>query len=348
MFSLERAGRWFLASGIQEASGGVARYYRIDRGANAPVSTEITGYACEAFLYLAGRTGQAEYRTAALRAGRFLTGCAWDARIGALPFEWPANGAALAYFFDCGIVSRALHALWREEPEPEFIDTARACAASMARDFRDGSCWHAVIDLPGKRPLPAEPRWSRQPGCYQLKAALAWLQAGDYAHYEAQRALALAGDASFLPGADEPGRVVDRLHAYLYYLEGLLPSLGDAECRNALASGIVRAAVAARQHRGVYERSDVYAQLLRIRLYADRLGVLPLDMAAAAEEAAAIPEFQMSSWDPRIDGCVAFGRAAGTLLPYANPVSTAFAIQACEMWSDYQAGRFQPDWRELI
>ncbi len=348
MFSLERAGRWLLASGIQEASGGVARYYCIDRGANAPVSTEITGYACAAFLYLAGRTGQAEYRTAALRAGRFLTGCAWDARIGALPFEWPSNGTALAYFFDCGIVSRALGALWREEPEAEFLNTARACAASMARDFRDGTCWHAIIDLPGKRPLPAEARWSRRPGCYQLKAALAWLEAGDHARYEAQRALALAGDDSFLPGADEPGRVIDRLHAYLYYLEGLLPSARRPECRDALAAGVVRAAATARQHRGVYERSDVYAQLLRIRLYADRLGALPLDVSAAAEEAAAIPEFQMSSRDGRVDGAVAFGRAAGAMLPYANPVSTAFAIQALEMWNDYRAGHFKAHWRELI
>ena len=50
--SLSRAGRWFLESGIQDDSGGVARYYRSDVGRNAGVSTEITGYAVSALVYL--------------------------------------------------------------------------------------------------------------------------------------------------------------------------------------------------------------------------------------------------------------------------------------------------------
>ena len=67
-----RAGRWFLRSGIQEASGGVARYYRSDVGKNARISTEITGYAVSTLLYLAERTGDDSYTEAAVRAARFL------------------------------------------------------------------------------------------------------------------------------------------------------------------------------------------------------------------------------------------------------------------------------------
>jgi hypothetical protein len=69
---LEAAGRWFLRSGIQEASGGVARYYRSDLRQNAAISTEITGYAVSALLFFHGRTGQSEYLEAALQAARFL------------------------------------------------------------------------------------------------------------------------------------------------------------------------------------------------------------------------------------------------------------------------------------
>ncbi len=76
---IEAAGRWFLHSGIQEASGGVARYYRSDLGQNARVSTEITGYAVSTLLFLHERTGDSAYLDAALRAARFLTRVAWDA-----------------------------------------------------------------------------------------------------------------------------------------------------------------------------------------------------------------------------------------------------------------------------
>ena len=70
--SLERAGRWFLESGIQEASGGVARYYRQDLARNAHVSTEITGYAVSALVYLHQRTGRGDFLEAAARGAGYL------------------------------------------------------------------------------------------------------------------------------------------------------------------------------------------------------------------------------------------------------------------------------------
>ena len=89
---LERAGSWFLRSGIQETNGGVARYYRADLGKNARVSTEITGYAVNALIEFHRRTGKEEYLDAALRAARFLTRSAWDARLATFPFEYSSNG----------------------------------------------------------------------------------------------------------------------------------------------------------------------------------------------------------------------------------------------------------------
>src|SRR6202011_1878411 len=89
---VEAAGRWFLRSGIQEANGGVARYYRSDLRQNAAISTEITGYAVSALLFFHGRTGQSEYLEAALHAARFLTRIAWDASLETFPFEHSGNG----------------------------------------------------------------------------------------------------------------------------------------------------------------------------------------------------------------------------------------------------------------
>ena len=48
--------------------------------------------------------------------------------------------------------------------------------------------------------------------------------------YEAALQAALANDAEFLPADSDQQRVMDRLHAYAYFLEGLLPVLDRPEC----------------------------------------------------------------------------------------------------------------------
>jgi len=68
---LARAGEWFLHSGIQEPGGGVARYHRTDLDRNLPVSTEITGYAVSALIYLHRLSQDDRYLDAARRAASF-------------------------------------------------------------------------------------------------------------------------------------------------------------------------------------------------------------------------------------------------------------------------------------
>jgi hypothetical protein len=82
-----------------------------------------------------------------------------------------------------------------------------------------------------------------------------------------------------------------------------------------------------------FARSDVFAQLLRVRLYAHSVGVLPLDRPCAAWEAEQLATFQRS------DGGYWFGRKGGDLLPFSNPVSTVFAAQALEFWNGSLASR---------
>jgi hypothetical protein len=328
---LRRAGQWFLRSGIQESGGGVARYYRSDTQRNQPVSTEITGYAVSALLYAGEKEG-------ALESARFLARRAWSPALASLPFE--LDPPAHTYFFDCGIVTRGLLAAWRATGDEEFLTAARSIGASM-RDFvtASGEC-HPILKLPAKAPLIHDPlRWSQAPGCYQLKSAMAWWDlweaTGDTSfrdNYERVLEYALHTWGSFLPGHPERPRVMDRLHAFSYFLEGLLPRVDDALCRAALCDGIRRAASLLREIAPLFERSDVYAQILRVRLYADWAGAVPLNIEAAAYEAEQLLAFQASSSDLRIDGGYYFGRKAGEWLPFVNPVSTAFAMQALALW----------------
>jgi hypothetical protein len=109
-----------------------------------------------------------------------------------------------------------------------------------------------------------------------------------------------------------------------------LPRAADPHCATAIREGIARVAGYLREIAPEFERSDVYAQLLRLRMCAAEIA--SLDRAAAHEEAERLAAFQAVSADPRVDGGFYFGRAAGAFLPYINPVSTAFALQALALW----------------
>lgn len=355
--ALRRAGCWFLCSGIQEPHGGVARYHLAHEGRNAAVSTEITGYAVSAFVYLASKTGDARFLDAAVRASRFLTRVAWDREADAMPFEVaPPNGKQPpSYFFDCGIIVRGLLAVWRVTADDELLDGAVKCGRAMTRDFVENGVAHPILTLPDKRPQPWEQRWSRCPGCYQLKSAMAWKELEEATgsrewtpYYEEAVKGALRGHSVFLPGSGDQEKVMDRLHAYCYFLEGLLPVADRAEVREALATGIAHTSGFLRRIAPVFARSDVYAQLLRVRLYACVLGNITLDEEAARDEAESLARFQCSAGEPRLKDGFWFGARHGAEVPYMNPVSTAFAMQALEVWREHQAGEFRGRRAELI
>jgi hypothetical protein len=349
---VEGAGRWLLDSGIQEANGGVARFYRSDIGRNHSISMEITGYAVSTLVYLHALTGRQRFLDRAVLAARFLVRTAWDEGCGSFPFE---PGAPLAYFFDSGIIVRGLLAAWRATGDVEFRDAAERCGRAMLRDFAAGDEFHPILTLPDKCPAPRDARWSRSTGCYQSKAALAWHDLAEAtadsdfeAPYSRMVDFSLGTGGQFLPGESDGAKVMDRLHAYAYFLEGLLPGVGDVRSAAALREGIDRLAGYLEELAGQFERSDVYAQLLRLRLFADWAGVLPVDQEAAAFEAAQLAGFQRHHSDRRIDGGFCFGRKGRQWLPYMNPVSTGFGLQALAMWQQHLAGEPRTDLRMLI
>ena len=350
-----RTGEWFLRSGIQEPAGGVARYYLTEECRNLPVSTEITGYTVSAYVYLHSVTHDCRYLDAAVAAARFLTRTAWDACSRTMPFE--VAPAEYSYFFDCGIIVRGLLAAWRATGDPEFRDVAAGIGDSMIRDFlSERGDFHPILTLPEKTALERDGlRWSRSATCYQLKSAMAWWDLYEATQetrfvepYERVLEDSLRTWANFLPGHPDRHKVMDRLHAFSYFLEGLLPRADDPRCVAALRDGIGRAARLLREIAPEFERSDVYAQILRVRLYADWMGIVPLDLPAAQHEAETLAAFQATSPDPRIDGGYWFGRKGAEFLPYINPVSAAFACQALELWEAGRRNCAQPHRHLLI
>jgi hypothetical protein len=352
-----QAGAWFLQSGIQELNGGVARYYCADprgdgavsSGANRAISTEITGYAASALTFLHARTGETAYLDAAVRAARYLCDDAWDTSANTFPFE---PGSDKAYFFDIGIIARGLLAVWRATGDERYLERAREGALSLGFDFLGDGLFYPVIGLPEKQPLPEEPKWSRKPGCYQLKSALIWRELEDphaARMFDVALAMSLATHESFLESETDREKVMDRLHAYCYFLEALLQALDHEEARRALAWGIDRTGALLREIAPQFERSDVNAQLLRVRLFSYYAGVVSLNTAAAEEEAARTAEFQETKCtNPRVAGGFWFGRKGSVFLPFSNPVSTAFCAQALALWDDHTKGCWAASPSQLI
>lgn len=340
-----RALAWMRSSGIQESSGGVARYHLLTEGRNLPVSTEITGYFVSAMVW--GGCHEEAYR-----AADWLVGTAWQPELRAMPFE-VGEPLPPSYFFDCGIIVRGLLAAWRVSSRVAYLNTARDIGLAMGRDFWSASGeLHPILELPSKARWPYEKRWSREPGCLQLKSALAWADLSGLFPDEAfgawfERALqySLATHLAFLPGDEDELRVMDRLHPYLYFLEALLARPERAED---LIGGIERVGHYLRAIGPRFERSDVCAQLLRVRLLADALGAVALDVVAAGEEAALCAAHQRFGGPPMTDGGYGFGTRDGVPLPFMNPVSTAFCMQAMQWWRDWENGAFRGQLAELI
>jgi len=346
-------GEWFLSSGIQGSDGGFARYYLSGPDRYAPFSTEITAYCASALIAFYRESADTRYRDAALRAAGYLVK-AWDTQCCAMPFECGSENGRYSYFFDNGIIVRGLLAVWRESQVPEILSTAINCAVSMAHDFIDGEHYAPVLQLPCKSPLDFQPaRWSWTPGCYQLKAALAWYEIWQLTKerrylelYRHLLDLSVANHSAFLPGCDAVLPVMDRLHAYAYFLEGLLPVIEERRNADVIAEGISRVATFVNRVSPLFIRSDVIAQLLRVRLLAHQHGILPLDGKAAQQEVLILKSFRCDDSDPRLNGGFWFGRRNGTLLPFMNPVSTVFCYQAQAMWKE--RGQKALRWQSLI
>lgn len=339
------AAYWFLLSGIQSPGGGVARYYRDDIGVRLADSTEITGYALGGLLHL-------DEIEAATRAGEWLISTGWSESLQLFPFEVD-HGPQAAYFFDSGIIARALVSLWRYSGDDRYLEFSIRAAESMIKDFMAPCGYHPIIELPSKEPHEYTTWWSRRPGCFQLKAALAWKElagiTGDpkfEEHYNRQLDLSIKTVSELIAIETEPVKITDRLHAYCYFLEGLLPVAHQYQ--QVLRQGIAEVASYLRELEPQFARSDVYAQLLRVRLLADRQQQVVLDQKAAEYEVEALRKFQIEDEDPWLDGSFVFGRRDGQLILHANPVSTTFAAQALHWWEQHQKSRFTQCWTALI
>src|SRR6185312_2070802 len=99
------------------------------------------------------------------------------------PFETSRDGSQLSaqgYFFDCAIVIRGLMALWNLTGDPQYLTRAERCgAALMDRMSRVDGSFFPFLARDSGIPSAGEDHWSLEPGVYQLKTGLAFLELGE-------------------------------------------------------------------------------------------------------------------------------------------------------------------------
>ena len=356
---IHSAWSWLSRSGIQNESGGVARFYSADVQEYRDISTQSTAFLISTFLRLGDHSRDFAPQEA-LRAGGFLLDRAFHRSKELFAHEVYDEGrspSARAYFFDCSIIIRSLVDLWRATEEAAYLECAERCGFALQNlmSRMDGS-FFPVYDFSRDQAIDDGETWSTQPEVYQLKASLALQGLTDatglpefVAMSETLRRWCLKRHESFVPDFGDSEERMSRLHAYCYFLEGLLQEAGqDTDCSRTLQWGILCVENLVEEIGPAFQRSDVLAQLLRLRFYADTFGVMEIDHAAAESAVAALTEFQQQSSDPRVDGGFAFARRDGEIVRHINPVSTVLAVQALTMWESAEQGAFQDLWNVLI
>ncbi len=262
-------------------------------------------------VYLHALTGDAAYLDRAAAAARFLT---------RRPGTAPSPPCRLSFRAGLHLFLRLRHrrarpafGVARHAANPNFCDTAAAMGRHMARDFRAGR-WLPSRPRAARQAARASAialRWSRSPGCYQLKAAMAWWDLAEatgeprfrepYERVLRMRSAPAPASCPAIPSAPQGDGPPARLP--LFPGRPAAARARAALLRRACRRHRPRGCPALREIAPEFERSDVYAQLLRMRLYADCAGAVPLDRAAAANaKPARLAEFQAATTAASISG----------------------------------------------
>ncbi len=374
------AHRWLLESGIRgrgdpAAAGAIRRQYDLDSRQYADFYPEVTAYAAQLHLRLAGDDRHGADWRAAVESGEWL--------LHAQSLEPPDVAGAYAhairdgrahggwYVFDTAIIGHALLELAQATGRSDFLTGAQRCAEwVLAHQSADGS-FRACVGADD--PVP----WADDHCCLHGKHALLlaalWRHGGDARHRDGARRL-----LDWLIGLQRPDGRIDAfpgagyavVHTQCYALEGLLAGalwLDHPTAADAVALG-ARHLAARQRDTGAMPRyvGPGAADLLRrsgSRLPRLRAVLPPSDVGATAQSArvwwwaqrltgddhgssvaravAWLRRQQIVSADPAVDG--GFPAGVDELFgwrrqePWLYPWISVFAIDASRLQADPQA-----------
>lgn len=341
---------WLMRSGIQHPTGAVFAEYDSLTASYTRVSTAAAAWSIQAVLGLGEPPDEAR-RNVAIAAGRYLMERSFDLQTD-LFVDDPTAEPRLGSFLSEIAALRALNALWRATGDAAYSECADRCGRSIqVRMTRvDGSFFRQFNATAGH---PS----GEGGGPEQLKASAAFLQLaeeGDMPELrsaaEALLKFALARHEAFVnEPASDPDARLSKFRRYALFLEGLLPFAPERlEAGSALQAGIVRLEQEARDIDADQLPPELLAQPLRLRLFADLMGLGELDRSRAEFEADLLSEYQLQSSDPSLAGAFGSVRDTTEIGASLEPHPTVVSLQALEFWNDATTDGFRRTWRDLI
>lgn len=341
---------WLMRSGIQHPTGAVFAEYDSLTASYKRVSTQAAAWAIQAVLGL-GEPPDEPRREVAISAGRYLMERSFDLQVD-LFVDDPTAEPRLGSFLSEVAALRALNVLWRVTGDSAYSECADRCGRSIqVRMTRvDGSFFKQFNASAGHA-------GGEGGGPEQLKASAAFLElAEDGGMGELRSAaesllkFALSRHEGFVDEhAPDLDTRLSKLRRYALFLEGLLPFAAERlEAGSALQAGIIRLEQEAKDIDPAQLPPELLAQPLRLRLFADLMGLGELDRSRAEFEADLLREYQLQSSDPSLEG--AFGSMLDTTEIGASlePHPTVVSLQALQFWNEATTDGFRRTWRDLI
>lgn len=354
------AGRWLLASGIQNrdenapAYGGVNAWYNMIDGTYPFIYGEITGYAVNSYLHFYRQTGSPEYLDAAEKAAAWISAQRLQPSglvLNRMNHSETANPYFQTWFFtfDQWMIVFGLAELAAVTGSSEHHKTAEEIAGFLIENtVQENGSFFPIFDQSTGKAVVQDDKWSRQAGGYHAKGLMGLLKLYDLTQESRYLETARSLQTWTLDSQQTTGRFITQdnersshLHPYLYTLEGLLYYASHQSCKETwdAAEKGARWILERQNERGgffayfinnqfrPFERVDIIAQAVRVAAILIQSGRLTEYTEQVAKAAQYLKGFQIQQGEQA--GGLYYGQEEDGKVHYCvNAWVTMFAAQA--------------------
>ena len=367
--NIDAAVSWLLNSGIQntkgESIGSFNAWYDMDSKTYPFIYSEITGYGITTLLYANSISRNNTYKERAKMAADWIINLMNEnsgitARIysGYKP-DLRYFGSNISYMFDNGMVLSGLVNIYLATKEDKYLEAATELAQSLLNAQKDNGLFYAAYDTMTEKYIDVQDKWSTQSGSYHAKLAIGLIDLYKVTRNEIFKNAAVALCNGSLVLQDNHGRFITQhnedsthMHPHCYSVEGLVYVGIKLEEKRFLESALhaVEWALNNQLPSGGmpckyvndkfinYERSDTLAQVLRLGLVLQSIGLLSGYEDNLKRLASRLVQFQNTSNNNK--GGFFYGTELdGTIKNHLNSWATMFSIQAMLMYQSYLRGK---------
>lgn len=356
---------WLLSSGIQNTDGdhkgGFNGWYDIDSKTYPFVYSEITGYGITTLLFANSiKHDPVLIQRAEMAADWIINKSLHDcggARARAYntePDHMYSFESNMLLIFDNGMILPGLVGLFNVTKNRKYLEAALTIGKFLISMQKQDGLFYATYDASNGKRLDTQDKWSSQSGSYHAKLAIGLIDLYNTTKNETfkesalkicKASLAMQKDGRFVTQQSEQST---HMHPHCYSAEGLLYAglmLGENKFIESAKKATEWALDTQLPGGGVpckfidgkfitHERSDTIAQVLRLALYFNSIGMVESGKGIESLKARLL-QFQKKG-DEHIGGFFYGTELDGTKRNHVNSWCSFFALQALYYYSHFK------------